>query len=76
MSLTDLLIGQKGVIDYIDDECKNKLRLTELGFSKNTHITPLHKSFSGNICAYYVKGAVIAIRKEDAEKIYIEGEYL
>ncbi|MGN1317926.1 MAG: ferrous iron transport protein A [Lachnospirales bacterium] len=74
MNLTDLSIGQKGIIEYIDEKCDNKLRLTELGFSSKTEIIPLHRSFSGSITAYFVKGAVMALRKSDARHIMVKCE--
>ncbi len=72
MNLTDLLIGQKAIVKDIENICPNKNRLTELGFDKNSEIVPLHKSMGGNITAYWVKGAVMAIRKEDSDYIKIE----
>lgn len=71
MCLTDLSIGHKATIIYIDDICLNKKRLTELGFGRNSEIVPLHRSFGGNITAYWVKGAVMALRKEDSDCIKI-----
>lgn len=72
MCLTDLQIGQKGKVQYIDDICLNKKRLEELGFSENSEIIPLHISMGGSITAYWVKGAVMALRKEDSDCIEIE----
>jgi len=69
MLLTDLLIGKKGIIQYIDDSCKNKKRLKELGFTQNTEIAPLHKNNS--LTAYWVKGTVIALRRADSDKIEV-----
>lgn len=71
MCLSDLLIGQKGIIIYIDEKCNNKLRLTELGFTPDAKIIPVHKSLSGGITAYWVKGAVMALRSSDAKYIKI-----
>lgn len=71
MCLTDLTIGQKGLIEDIDDICLNKIRLKELGFCRNSEVIPLHKSLSGNITAYWIKGAVMALRKEDSDSIRI-----
>ncbi len=71
MCLTDLSIGNKATLMYIDDVCSNKKRLTELGFCENCEIVPLHRSIGGNITAYWVKGAVMALRKEDSDCIKI-----
>lgn len=71
MCLTDLSIGHKAMVKYINDECRNKKRLTELGFDNNSEIVALHRSMGGNITAYWVKGAVMALRKEDSDCINI-----
>ena len=46
-------------------------RLKELGFTKGTEIQCLYRSFSGDPTAYYVKGTVIALRKEDSARITV-----
>ncbi|MBR5512645.1 MAG: ferrous iron transport protein A [Ruminococcus sp.] len=46
-------------------------RLKELGFTAGTPVVCRCKSFSGDPTAYYVKGTVIALRKEDAAAISV-----
>ena len=69
MKLTQLKLGHKGIITGIEDSCNLKGRLEELGFVIKSEVIPLHKSLGGNITAYYIKGAVMAIRNEDASFI-------
>ena len=45
--------------------------LKELGFIRGTRVTCLLKSFAGDPTAYLVKGAVIALRREDAANIKV-----
>jgi len=47
-------------------------RLEDLGVVAGTRITCLMRSPLGDPCAYLIRGAVIAIRREDAR--YIRGE--
>lgn len=46
--------------------------MLDLGIIKDTEIAALTKSPSGDPVAYLIRGAVIAIRKEDAALIFIE----
>lgn len=71
-SLNDLELGVEAKIDNI---CCNETitrRLMDLGIVKDTKITPILKSPSGNPRAYEVRGSVIAIRKEEAKNIRIK----
>ncbi|MDE5764988.1 MAG: ferrous iron transport protein A [Ruminococcus sp.] len=43
--------------------------LKEIGFVSGTVIKCLHRSFSGDPTAYLIKGAVIALRRSDSDKI-------
>lgn len=69
--LTDLKLNTTGIIKEIN--CKNsiKRRLLDLGLIPNTDITPIIKSISGDPIAYEVRNVILAIRKEDAEKILV-----
>ena len=49
-----------------------KRRMFDLGIMPNTKIKILQKSPYGDPIAYLIRGAVIAIRNEDAEKIIVE----
>lgn len=49
-----------------------KRRMFDLGITLNTKIKILQKSPYGDPIAYLIRGAVIAIRNEDAEKIIVE----
>ncbi|HZK28267.1 MAG TPA: FeoA family protein, partial [Thermoclostridium sp.] len=44
----------------------------DLGLVSNTAIEALQKSPSGDPTAYQIRGAVIALRKEDAFNILVE----
>ena len=47
-------------------------RLLDLGLIKGTEVQSISKSPSGNLVAYLIRGAVIALRAEDASKILVE----
>ena len=48
--------------------------MLDLGLVEGTNVEALHKSPSGDPVAYFIRGAVIALRGEDAKKVRIELE--
>lgn len=71
MPLTKLKLNTTGVIKEINCKKSVKRRLLDLGLIPNTDITPIMKSVSGDPIAYEVRNIILAIRKEDAEKIIV-----
>lgn len=70
-SLSALVQGEKGVVQSILTEGAMRRRFQELGIVPGTCVACLQKSFFGDIKAYLVKDAVIAIRNEDADGIIV-----
>ena len=66
--------GQKGRITEISAQDALKMRLFDLGFSPEEEVLCLTESPLGDPKAYFVKGAVYAVRNNDAEKIQIYDE--
>lgn len=71
MPLSCIPVGTRGEIVAIKGGFKNRDRLMELGFTKNTEVIPLHTGPGGNPTAYFVRGAVMVLRNEDADNIFI-----
>ncbi|MBR2735260.1 MAG: ferrous iron transport protein A [Clostridia bacterium] len=46
-------------------------RILDLGMVRGAEIKALHKSPTGNLTAYFIKGAVIALRDSDAKNILV-----
>ena len=65
-------IGKEVTVIAIRFSGIKKKRILDLGIKPNTKITLLQKSPYGNPIAYLVRGAIIAIRNEDARKIIVE----
>ncbi len=74
LPLTKLPLETSGYIYGIELDDHFKRRLLELGLIKNTKIEVIHNSNGGETLALSVRGTVIALRKEDAEKIWIAAE--
>lgn len=70
--LSRLPTGQRAVV--IKLACSEELcrRLEDLGMLEGTEIRCLHRSPAGSPSAYELRGAVIALRREDAAEIFIE----
>ena len=71
MPLTKLRLNQTGIIKEINCNPSVKRRLLDLGLIPNTDITPIIESIAGDPVAYEVRSIILAIRKEDADKIIV-----
>lgn len=69
--LNQIPLNETYTIFKIDESNKMRRRLWDLGFTTGTPITTLYSSPSGNPRAYLIRGAVIALRNEDASTIRI-----
>lgn len=67
-----LPIGSMGRVDNLSAAENTRRRMLDLGFIRNTIVKALQKSPSGDPTAYQVRGAVIALRSEEAAKIMVE----
>ncbi len=73
ISLTAVPINTAVFIFDIDESpCRDRLR--ELGFTKGTRVIPLHANPGKSAVAYFVRGAVIALRNTDADTIYVSAK--
>ena len=70
-TLSSIPVGACGRIVAISPKPHNAKRLRELGFSVDANVRMLHTSPFGGTIAYLIKGSVMALRQEDADKIYI-----
>lgn len=71
ITLNDLPIGRKCLVEALLSSGNERRRMLDLGIVPNTNIEALYKSPSGDPVAYFIRGAVIALRSEDAKKILI-----
>ncbi len=73
--LNSLALGESAIV-ISTDECSIRERLYDFGLIPGTKVKCMLKSPLGDPTAYLVKGALIAIRKEDSSKIEIAPEYI
>jgi len=70
--LNFLPIGKKAKVKMLTSDGPIRRRMLDLGLISNTEVEALQKSPSGDPIAYYIRGAVIALRSEEASKILVE----
>ena len=70
-TLANLPMCMEAYIDTIGVGGELRRRLLDLGFSTGNSVTPLFQSPLGDPTAYFVMGSVIALRREDADKICV-----
>ena len=64
--------GESGIVHSVDGEARGLAgRLRDLGFTAGTRVTCVCVSPLGDPVAYRVRGALIALRREDAAMIRV-----
>ena len=69
--LNQLQIGRKANVACLNSDGATRRRMLDLGVISGTEIEPLYESPSGNLVAYLVRGAVIALRSDVSSKIMV-----
>jgi len=70
--LDKLPVGSLGKVRKLTARGSTRRRMLDLGLIHDTTVEPLIKSPAGDPVAYQIRGAVIALRSEEASKILIE----
>ena len=70
-SLNSLPVGKRCKVAALLSDGKQRRRMLDLGLVQGTNVEALQKSPSGDPIAYYIRGAVVALRDEDASKILV-----
>lgn len=71
-NLTHLKEGQSGIVTEITTSGDMRRRFLDLGIIEGTCIKCIQKSPYGDPTAYNIRGALIALRKNDSETIHID----
>lgn len=70
--LDRLTIGSFGIVRKLSTKGTIRRRMLDLGMIHDTKVESLRKSPAGDPIAYQIRGAVIALRSEEASKIFVE----
>ena len=72
--LCDLVCGERAKVQSLQTETAMRRRFLDIGLTENATVECVGKSPCGDPSAYLIRGAVIAIRSEDAATVFIEEE--
>lgn len=72
IQLNYLPLGKKGKVKALMSDGSTRRRMLDLGLIADTEVEALQKSPSGDPIAYDIRGAIIALRSEEASKIIVE----
>ncbi|MBE6966297.1 MAG: ferrous iron transport protein A [Ruminococcaceae bacterium] len=70
--LCDMLPGERGRVFSLSEKSSIFERLRDLGLIKGTRVECVMKSPLGDPTAYLIRGALIALRRDDAKYVLIE----
>lgn len=70
--LAELMPGQRGTVLQLKNVGSIRRRLLDIGLVEQTFVECVGQSPMGDPSAFLIRGAVIALRKEDAKNILIE----
>ncbi|MBQ8787803.1 MAG: ferrous iron transport protein A [Oscillospiraceae bacterium] len=70
--LSDMSEGATAKVAALLAEGGIRRRLRDIGLIEGTSIRCLNRGPSGDPAAYLIRGAVIALRREDSSKVIIE----
>jgi ferrous iron transport protein A len=70
--LDSVPLGQKARVKMLTSDGGVRRRMLDLGLILDTVVEPLLKSPSGDPTAYRFRGAVIALRSEEASQIMVK----
>lgn len=71
MTLSETKEGKSYFIENISNDCDLKRRILDIGIIKGSKIERLFSSPLGEPVAYKIRGAVMALRKNITDKIFV-----
>ena len=69
--LCDVVPGQSAVVRSLEAAGSIRRRFLDIGLTENTRVECLGRSPGGDPSAYLIRGAVVAIRRDDCKKILV-----
>ena len=67
--LNELKGGQRGTVSQLLSDTSMRRRLQDIGLIEGTKVECIQKSPSGDPIAFLIRGAVIALRREDSSSV-------
>lgn len=73
--LSELLPDEKGKVLMINSKAEIRRRLLDMGLIPGTQVTCAFRSPWGDPTAYLIRGALVALRHDDADGILVSEKY-
>lgn len=70
--LSSLAPSESGIVKHFSKSTSLSRRLFDIGLIRGTRVLCAFKSPSEEIAAYLIRGALIALRKEDTDYVFVE----
>lgn len=67
-----LPVGRKAIVQYVSPGAPSYRRMLDLGLVRGTQVEAVRSSPFGDPKAYLIRGATVAIRREDATAVLVE----
>lgn len=71
MNLTDIQVGNSAFIKHLSSKDALRERMLALGMTKGTRIEVIRRGPTGDPTIYNIRGAMIALRKEEAALVHV-----
>lgn len=71
-TLSDIKLGESAKVTSLKNCGSMRRRLQDIGLIEGTKVKCVLKSPCGDPSAYQIRGAVIALRNDDASDIYVK----
>lgn len=65
---------QTATVNWLSDHKSISKRLADLGFEPGSPVTCVLRKAKGELSAFLIRGAVIALRREDAELVLVRDD--
>lgn len=75
-TLSDITSGESATVTALAVHGSMRRRLQDIGLIEGTRVECVLKSPYGDPTAYRIRGAIIALRSDDAKNIYVDKENL
>ncbi len=69
-TLNDLKVGQWMTVESVREDCPLRQRLEDIGLTRGARVACEMESPLGDPVAYRIRGAVVALRREDARSVF------